>query len=125
MSKRSSNDILHRYFSAGDYSSGVVTETVTPSMDIQVSSNFERFLYHMSGDDAALMAKLMAGLESDGALKPTAEMLANSRGHMDSGRVSDAEILSTIKDVHSASQPGEPAVCPCLRTSPHLPPWTI
>jgi len=98
-----SNDILHRYFSAGDYSSGVVTETVTPSMDIQVSSNFERFLYHMSGDDAALMAKLMAGLESDGALKPTAEMLANSRGHMDSGRVSDAEILSTIKDVHSAS----------------------
>ena len=50
MSKRSSNDILHRYFSAGDYSSGVVTETVTPSMDIQVSSNFERFLYHMSGE---------------------------------------------------------------------------
>ena len=61
-----SNDILHRYFSAGDYSSSGVAETVTPSMDIAVSSNFERFLFHMSGNDSAMMAKLMGELESNG-----------------------------------------------------------
>ena len=61
-----SNDILHRYFSAGDYSSSGVAETVTPSMDIAVSSNFERFLYHMSGNDSTMMAKLMGELESSG-----------------------------------------------------------
>jgi len=98
-----SNDILHRYFSDGDYSSSKVTQTVTPSMDIQVSSNFERFLFHMSGEDAALMAKLMGELEAGGALQPTAEMLANSRVHMDSARVTDEEILSTISEVFSAS----------------------
>ena len=61
-----SNDILHRYFSAGDYSSSGVAETVTPSMDIAVSSNFERFLFHTSGNDSAMMAKLMGELESNG-----------------------------------------------------------
>ena len=89
-----SNDILHRYFSAGDYSSSGVSETITPSMDIAVSSNFERFLYHMSGNDSALMAKLMGELESSGTLKPTAEMLSNSRVHMDSARASDAQVPS-------------------------------
>jgi len=98
-----SNDILHRYFSAGDYSSSGVSETITPSMDIAVSSNFERFLYHMSGNDSALMAKLMGELESSGTLKPTAEMLSNSRVHMDSARASDAQVLATMKEVYEAS----------------------
>ena len=52
-----SNDILHRYFSAGDYSSSGVSETITPSMDIAVSSNFERFLYHMSGELALTLTR--------------------------------------------------------------------
>jgi len=98
-----SNDILHRYFTAGDYSSSGVTQTVTPSMDIQVSSNFERFLFHMSGEDAQLMAQLMGELEKSGTLKPTAEMLASSRGHMDSARASDEEVLATMKEVYEAS----------------------
>jgi len=99
-----SNDILHRYFADGDYSGKGVSQTISPSMDIQVSSNFERFLFHMSGNDAALMAKLMGELEGpEGALHPTAEMLANSRVHMDSARTTDQEILSTISEVFAAS----------------------
>src|SRR3546814_18180461 len=45
------NDILHRALTRGDYSAGHVTPTATPSMDIQVSSNFERMLFDLSGRD--------------------------------------------------------------------------
>src|SRR3546814_9917945 len=45
------NDILHRALTRGDYSAGHVTPTATPSMDIQVSSNFERLLFDLSGRD--------------------------------------------------------------------------
>src|SRR3546814_7181248 len=45
------NDILHRALSDGDYSTGKLTPTVTPSMDIQVSSNFERLLFDCGGRD--------------------------------------------------------------------------
>src|SRR3546814_4339322 len=44
------NDILHRALTSGDYSADSVTPTATPSMDIQVSSNFERLLFALSGD---------------------------------------------------------------------------
>merc|ERR1719440_334117 len=71
-----SNDILHRYFSAGDYSSATVAETVTPSMDIQVSSNFERFLFHMGGEDAAALAELMRSFEAGNPLTPSDSLLA-------------------------------------------------
>ena len=47
------NDILHRALTRGDYSAGTVTATATPSMDIQVSSNFERLLFDLSGRDGA------------------------------------------------------------------------
>jgi len=100
------NDILHRFFSAGDYSLAKtgVAETITPSMDIGVSSNFERFLFHMAGDDDKLMAQLMKGFEADGVLRPTAEMLTNSRVQMTSAAVKDEEILTTIADVYKRTK---------------------
>jgi len=58
------NDILHRALSAGDYSVGTVTPTAAPSMDIQVSSNFERLLFDLHGRDGAALAHAMAGFES-------------------------------------------------------------
>ncbi len=63
------NDILHRALSAGDYSKGGVTHTPTPSMDIQVSSNFERLLFDLGGRDGAQQAAQMAGFESSGAMR--------------------------------------------------------
>src|SRR5205085_9758693 len=49
------NDILHRALSTGDYSSAGVVATPTPSMDIQVSSNFERLLFDLGGRDGAAL----------------------------------------------------------------------
>ncbi|MET0375095.1 MAG: threonine synthase [Rhizorhabdus sp.] len=58
------NDILHRALSAGDYSVGSVTPTAAPSMDIQVSSNFERLLFDLHGRDGAALATSMKGFEA-------------------------------------------------------------
>jgi threonine synthase len=62
------NDILHRALSAGDYSAGTVTPTAAPSMDIQVSSNFERLLADLAG---APIAEQMRGFESSRAMQLT------------------------------------------------------
>lgn len=59
------NDILHRALSAGDYSTGTVTPTAAPSMDIQVSSNFERLLFDLEGRDGAKTAARMAAFEQN------------------------------------------------------------
>ena len=65
------NDILHRALSAGDYSTDSVTPTAAPSMDIQVSSNFERLLYDVGGRDGAAMAEQMRGFEAERAMRLT------------------------------------------------------
>ena len=65
------NDILHRALSAGDYSTDSVTPTAAPSMDIQVSSNFERLLYDVGGRDGAAMAEQMRGFEAARAMRLT------------------------------------------------------
>lgn len=65
------NDILHRALTTGDYSAGTVTPTAAPSMDIQVSSNFERLLFDLGGRNGAAMAAQMAGFESTKAMQLT------------------------------------------------------
>ncbi len=63
------NDILHRALTSGDYSAGKVTPTAAPSMDIQVSSNFERLLFDLGGRDGAALAAQMAGFEATKAMQ--------------------------------------------------------
>ena len=65
------NDILHRALSTGLYATGTVTPTAAPSMDIQVSSNFERLLFDLGGRDGAAMAAQMRGFEADKAMQLT------------------------------------------------------
>ncbi len=62
------NDILARALNAGDYSVGTVTPTQTPSMDIQISSNFERLLFDLYDRDPQALAAAMQGFEHSGAL---------------------------------------------------------
>ena len=62
------NDILARALNAGDYSVGSVSPTSTPSMDIQVSSNFERLLFDLHGRDGAALAATMHGFEQSGRM---------------------------------------------------------
>ena len=65
------NDILHRALSSGDYSAGTVVPTAAPSMDIQVSSNFERLLFDVGGRDGAALAEQMRGFEASKAMQLT------------------------------------------------------
>ncbi|MFA6929147.1 MAG: threonine synthase [Lentisphaeria bacterium] len=53
------NDILSRFFNTGEYSLGSVRPTLSPSMDIQVASNFERYLYYRTGQDSEKVVELM------------------------------------------------------------------
>ena len=71
------NDILHRALSEGDYSAGTVTPTAAPSMDIQVSSNFERLLFDVGGRDGTAMAEQMRGFEATKAMRLTNAQRAN------------------------------------------------
>ncbi|MCA1749410.1 MAG: threonine synthase [Parasphingopyxis sp.] len=62
------NDILRRALDRGDYSVGELVPTAAPSMDIQVSSNFERLLFDMADRDAAALRGMMERFERDGRL---------------------------------------------------------
>jgi threonine synthase len=63
------NDILARFFCTGEYSLGKVAPTLAPSMDIQVASNFERYLYYRVGSSPAALTALMDQLRKTGALR--------------------------------------------------------
>ena len=83
------NDIMHRAFSAGDYSKGAVQATGAPSMDIQVASNFERLLFDMDGRDGAKTAARMADFDGSGrmalgrALLDRAPLFSSARADAD------------------------------------------
>jgi len=62
------NDILGRFFNTGVYARGEVHQTLAPAMDIQVASNFERYLYYKVGCDAARLRDLMAQFAETGSL---------------------------------------------------------
>lgn len=68
------NDILHRALSRGDYSVSGVTPTQAPSMDIQISSNFERLLFDLEGRDGSAMAARMKWFEQMGKMVLSADM---------------------------------------------------
>jgi threonine synthase len=81
------NDILHRALTSGDYSTSQVTATATPSMDIQVSSNFERLLFDLSARDGAGLNAMMSGFEASKAMTIPHDMLAPSRDLISSARI--------------------------------------
>ncbi len=70
------NDILARFFSTGEYSLGKLSQTLSPSMDIQVASNFERYLYYNVGCDAERLRALMDDFARTGLLRVEAENVA-------------------------------------------------
>jgi len=65
------NDILARFFNTGVYARGHVTGTVSPSMDIQIASNFERYLYYYLGEDSSRVGELMQEFAETGRLSVT------------------------------------------------------
>ena len=94
------NDILHRTILTGDHRKEGVEPTISPSMDIQVSSNFERALYMAYGRDGRAVAQLMDELKSDGGFAVSQGALGSLRDTYASGRASEEETRATIRDMH-------------------------
>ncbi|VVT11917.1 threonine synthase [Erythrobacter sp. EC-HK427] len=99
------NDILHRALSTGDYSAGHVTPTAAPSMDIQVSSNFERLLFCEGGRDGAALAEQMRGFEATKAMQLTNAQRQGAAALFTSARVDEAQMAQAM--AYAAAHYGE------------------
>ena len=91
------NDILHRALSDGDYSTGNVTPTAAPSMDIQVSSNFERLLFDVGGRDGAAMSEQMRGFEAEKAMRLTNAQREGAASLFTSARADAADMAQAMR----------------------------
>lgn len=97
------NDILDRTLKAGRYETGTVTPTTSPSMDIQVSSNFERLLFDAAGRDGALITRMMNSLTQSGGFDVPSAVLTNITAGFDSGRASEPETKAMIAETQKSS----------------------
>jgi threonine synthase len=95
-----SNDILARFFETGAMTMAGVQPTLSPSMDIQISSNFERLLFDLFDRDGAALATAMAAFRRTGTLGVSPEALASVRRLFDAGRVDDEGTIAAIGDCH-------------------------
>jgi threonine synthase len=98
-----SNDILARFFETGVMTMAGVVPTLSPSMDIQISSNFERLLFDLYGRDGKALADAMTAFRSTNTLKVGANAPGNNamggvRELFDAGRVDDAGTVAAIAD---------------------------
>lgn len=124
------NDILSRFFRTGEYRRSEVKPTISPSMDIQVASNFERYLYERTGRDARTLRRHMEEFERRGALRIEAGSDGRADSLIEAGSADTAATLRTIRetyerhgyvlDPHSAVgahvaqhflEPTEPMIC--------------
>jgi threonine synthase len=111
------NDILHRAMSGGAYETHGVTPSISPSMDIQVSSNFERALFDVYDRDGGAVAQLMDELKGQGGFKISQGALERLRGLFASGRCSEDETLAMI--TRANAQMGE-LLCPHSAVGVHV-----
>ncbi len=91
------NDILTRTLKTGRYEMRDVKATSSPSMDIQISSNFERLLFEAHGRDASAVRTAMAGLKQSGAFEIGKGALSAIRREFRAGRASEKQVAATIR----------------------------
>ena len=93
------NDILHRAISKGDYKTNKVQETISPSMDIQVASNFERLLFDIYNNDSKKVIEIMNDIKNN---KFNLDQFSLKKIQKDfiSGSLNEKEILETIKHIY-------------------------
>jgi threonine synthase len=91
------NDILARALASGRYESHGVVASTSPSMDIQVSSNFERALFEANGRDAQAVRTMMAGLAQSRGFTIAPAALATLRADFDAARADETETTATIR----------------------------
>ena len=93
------NDILHRTLLTGSYRKQGLVQTISPSMDIQVSSNFERLLFDLSNNNGELVKSLMHQLTCKGKFDLNSFILKKFRENFLSGSVTEREIENTMNSV--------------------------
>ncbi|WP_428029175.1 threonine synthase [Ancylobacter sp.] len=95
------NDILARTLTSGRYEVTGVVPSSSPSMDIQVSSNFERVLFEALDRDAGALRGLMASLGQSGAFSPPSSAMKAIHADFDAGRTDEAQTVETIARVRA------------------------
>lgn len=103
------NDILHRTLQTGDHAKTGVAPSISPSMDIQVSSNYERLVFDLYDREGPAVAQLFEALKDVGSFKLSQGALSRMADEFDSGRVSEEETSAAIADFHART--GE-VLCP-------------
>ena len=98
------NDILYRAIGDGDYSANPVIPTVTPSMDIQVSSNFERLLFDAGGHDGAAITEQMRCFDDQKAMRLSAIQAATMKDLFQAWRVDHDETARTMQWAYQGSK---------------------
>lgn len=91
------NDILTRFVNSGVYAAQQVHHTRSPSMDIQISSNFERYLYYLMDEDSAKVRELMDDMVRDGRLEVSEEKQDRVRKLFMAKAVGETETLEQIR----------------------------
>ena len=94
------NDILHRAISKGDYIAKKVSETISPSMDIQIASNFERLIYDISDKDSETTKEIMNKIKVN-KYKINEKDLIKINKDFVSECINEEETLSTIKQIYN------------------------
>jgi len=94
------NDILHRFFKTGKYNRDKLKKTLSPSMDIQVSSNFERYLFDLAGKSPKKLILWMKNFENKGELNIESNLLKIAQKDFLSSSANDKEVISVIEKYH-------------------------
>ena len=94
------NDILHRAISKGDYIAKKVSETISPSMDIQIASNFERLIYDISDKNSKITKEIMNKIKVN-KYKINEKDLIKINKDFVSECINEEETLSTIKKIYN------------------------
>ncbi|QQG36548.1 MAG: threonine synthase [Micavibrio aeruginosavorus] len=97
------NDILTRFFESGDMRPESVVPSLSPSMDIQVSSNFERYLCDLIGRDYAALVRLMESFRTQKAFHLSGEIMQKARRDFRAYRCSDLNTLEIMKQCYQAT----------------------
>ena len=97
------NDILSRLIETGGLAAHEVVPTLSPSMDIQISSNLERLLFELFDDAGAATAELLKRFRAEGRAELTDEQHERLRAEFSGDRLDDAETLEVIGRIHSES----------------------
>jgi threonine synthase len=97
------NDILARYFASGRMALAAVEPSLSPSMDIQVSSNFERLLFELKGRDGAAVGEAMRNFRRTGSLPEDDQAWRAARPLFSAHKVDDTETMQTISNTYARS----------------------